>query len=391
MMLTDMLLRHQYDAYQSSAPTNSLAGIVSSSTAVSRMDLQLVEQEYYYNHCLMLQNQQELLQLEQQQRVQLEEKIQNQQEEYRRRVLQALQQSCWQTDVAMNADSDSSSHEDDDTDSNDDDSKVSFKSEHESIPTKKNFHSLGHQGSDRPTKRVRFSSEDPIINDNTAAHPQDRVVIIPGRQDYVEENLIDQLWWDEKTINSNRLEQKRLGDVHNKRNDPTYHDSIIFLTKTFPSDDDNDAVDHCNDLESNGNVLELRRTLLKHLKTIINADVRGLEQRSVSALRLQRRLASQSVLSLQQQIRQTNRTFQKQQEEQQVRVAPLRHHSSLDATTSPCSERHVVSPPPVSNEKMTKLLRRRSLQASRRSRQLAFRLAQADRLIASKIHSEKSR
>jgi hypothetical protein len=94
-----------------------------------------------------------------------------------------------------------------------------------------------------------------------------------------------------------------------------------------------------------------RQMLLRHVKTVLKADVRGLEQRTVPKLKAYRKRASQSLLALQRKLQNDNGNN-------------FRY---------------------LTEDMVTTKLRQKSLQASRGSRQLAFCLAQADRLAALEI------
>jgi hypothetical protein len=50
--------------------------------------------------------------------------------------------------------------------------------------------------------------------DCSAAYTQ--VITIPALEDYQQENLVSQLWWDEKSLGNSRSELRTLADAHMK-------------------------------------------------------------------------------------------------------------------------------------------------------------------------------
>jgi hypothetical protein len=133
------------------------------------------------------------------------------------------------------------------------------------------------------------------------------------------------LWWDDATL----LQRRACDRVAVERNsvhwNPLYHESIMFLMMSYHKE------------------AQCRERLMERVRIVLDADVRGLEQRIVSQIKVNRHVAIKEILHMQRKLR-------------------------LDGRVRP--------------EAGTLLLRHKSLKLSRTARQLAFRLAQADQLDA---------
>jgi hypothetical protein len=134
------------------------------------------------------------------------------------------------------------------------------------------------------------------------------------------------IWWNDCSLKNNRSE-----NACDAQEQSQYEESILFLMNSYRTKS------------------RCRRTLSAHIQRVTKADIRGLEQRNVPILKVMRKISSKSVLELQQKLRQREGIAQ---------------NPELVAT----------------------LLRRKSLKMSRGSRQLAFRLAQADHMEAKGIY-----
>lgn len=130
------------------------------------------------------------------------------------------------------------------------------------------------------------------------------------------------LYWDQASFVERRKSDKVIMDQHSIKHSPAYHEAIVFLVKSFKSEN------------------QSREELTERVRIVRAADVRGFESKIVPLLKLQRMVAVHEVLKLQKKL-------------QGIRP-------EMKAT----------------------MLRRKSLKMSREARQLAFRLAQADRLDA---------
>lgn len=139
----------------------------------------------------------------------------------------------------------------------------------------------------------------------------------------------DLLWWDGDSLENRRSCDKVL--VDSQRENHAYHESIMFLMRSYESKH------------------QCRQNLIDRVKTVRDADVRGLEQRVVTALKVYRNASVNEVLKLHRKLRK-------------------------EGTIRP--------------EMATVMLRQKSLKMSRAARQLSFRLAQADRQDAKEIHGE---
>jgi hypothetical protein len=133
------------------------------------------------------------------------------------------------------------------------------------------------------------------------------------------------LWWDDATL----LQRRACDRVAVERNsvhwNPLYHESIMYLMMSYHKE------------------AQCRERLMERVRIVLDADVRGLEQRIVSQIKVNRHVAVKELLHMQRKLRQDGR---------------------------------------VRPEAGTLLLRHKSLKLSRTARQLAFRLAQADQLDA---------
>jgi hypothetical protein len=156
------------------------------------------------------------------------------------------------------------------------------------------------------------------------------VISIPSR--FLEEGEDFQaLWWDNANLAASKSESMRLAQKHSEENS-AYQRSLLFLMKSYKKEYRN------------------RQALLEHIRTIRQAgDVRGLEQSIMPVLKLYRTASSRTLLSLQEELRKKQ------------------YNPEMAAT----------------------LLRQKSVQMSRGSRQLAFRLGQADHMEAKDIQSKK--
>lgn len=142
----------------------------------------------------------------------------------------------------------------------------------------------------------------------------------------VEEDQKSLLWWKNSHFNKRRASDQSVIDNNSAKKNPNYHDSLLFLMKSYQQGQD-------------------REELLSHVHIILQADARGLEHRISSRIRANRHVHVQEVLRLQ-------KTLWRGEE------------GAMFGSTM----------------MIELLLRKKSLQLSRPSRQLAFRLAQADSL-----------
>jgi hypothetical protein len=165
-------------------------------------------------------------------------------------------------------------------------------------------------------KRVHFGN-----NDSFCTYP----AALPAMEDAESPTL----WWDKVSLESRRSSDKRLVCKNSLRENPAFHESVIFLMKTY------NANSHC------------RQKLMERVDTLRDADVRGLERCIVSVLKEMRVTSVKEILKFQRELQGESFT-----------------RPEIAAT----------------------LLRRKSLKLSRAARQLAFRLAQADRQEAKEIH-----
>lgn len=137
------------------------------------------------------------------------------------------------------------------------------------------------------------------------------------------------LWWDKGSLDNRRATDKHLVFKNSRRENPAFHDSIQFLMKSYKTN------------------TQCRQKLMERVEILRDADVRGLEQRIVPKLKEMRSSSVKEVLQLQRKLRGESFT-----------------RSEIKAN----------------------MLRQKSLKLSRAARQLAFRLAQADRLEAKEIY-----
>lgn len=141
----------------------------------------------------------------------------------------------------------------------------------------------------------------------------------------------DKLWWDAVSLDNRRSSDKLLADQNSLHANPVYHESVLFLMQSYKTER------HC------------RQKLMARVQTLRDTEVRGLEQRIVTVLKAHRSISVNEVLKLQKRIQE-------------------------EGNTRP--------------EMVAVMLRQKSLKMSRAARQLAFRLAQADRQDAKEIHGE---
>jgi hypothetical protein len=133
------------------------------------------------------------------------------------------------------------------------------------------------------------------------------------------------LWWDDATLLQRRACDRVAVEKNSVHWNPLYHESIMYLMMSYHKE------------------AQCRERLMERVRIVLDADVRGLEQRIVSQIKVNRHVAVKEVLHMQRKLRQDGR---------------------------------------VRPEAGTLLLRHKSLKLSRTARQLAFRLAQADQLDA---------
>jgi len=137
--------------------------------------------------------------------------------------------------------------------------------------------------------------------------------------------------YDQDEMAKRRASVQAIVDQHSVQKNPAYHDAILFLMKSFEAEN------------------QSREGLRERVRIVRATDVRGLEGRIVPLLRLHRSMRVREVLKLQKK---------------------LLHRSNIRP------------------EMRAPMLRRKSLKLSREARQLAFRLAQADRLDAKESNGE---
>jgi hypothetical protein len=133
------------------------------------------------------------------------------------------------------------------------------------------------------------------------------------------------LWWDDATVLQRRARDRVAVERNSVHWNPLYHESITFLMMSYHKE------------------AQCRERLMERVRLVLDADVRGLEQRIVSQIKVNRHVAIKEILHMQRKLRQDGR---------------------------------------VRPEAGSLLLRHKSLKLSRTARQLAFRLAQADQLDA---------
>jgi hypothetical protein len=142
----------------------------------------------------------------------------------------------------------------------------------------------------------------------------------------VEEEEKSLLWWKNSHFDKRRASDQSVINSNSAKKNPNYHDSLVFLMKSYKHGQERDE-------------------LLSHVHVILQADARGLEHRISSRIRSHRHVHVKEVLRLQKKLRGEG--------------AQWLYGGS---------------------EMIELLLRKKSLKLSRPSRQLAFRLAQADTL-----------
>jgi hypothetical protein len=146
----------------------------------------------------------------------------------------------------------------------------------------------------------------------------------------------DQLWWDRDALGERRALDMQLVANNAVDLNPDYHESMLYLMKSYKKQ------------------YQCRSELVDRVKALNGANVRGLEQRIVPMLKMYRSVASKEVLKFQDQLRRQQHQY---------------HNMDDDIVAV--------------------LMRQRALKYSRASRQLAFRLAQADSLEANSIYDGK--
>jgi hypothetical protein len=186
------------------------------------------------------------------------------------------------------------------------------------------------QPSPRP-KSVRFSL-------------QQQVFTVPN------DDVEPRQWLQPEDLDRQRLADKRIGAV--VAHDEAYKSAILFLMQSFKAEH-----------------YVGRQQLLDQVRVLLEQpEARGLEHRIASVLKSKRIKAVQQFLRQQ-------RTIRRQARKQH------RHHHKRSSSSTPSSS---------SGDFMVSLqLRQVSLKLSRGARQLAFRLAQSDRLAAKAIHEEE--
>ena len=155
-------------------------------------------------------------------------------------------------------------------------------------------------------------------NNNNNTSCQQVVAIIPRCEDP------SILWWDQVDFAARRYLDAVVVDKYalNETDQIAYQAAIVYLLSSFQPEK------------------QSRAALTEHVRVVRAANVRGLESRMVPLLKYSRRHGCSEILKLQRKLRQGN----------------------------------------LRPEMAATMLRRKSLKLSRASRQLAFRMAQADRM-----------
>jgi hypothetical protein len=162
-------------------------------------------------------------------------------------------------------------------------------------------------------------------------------------------------WLQPEDLDRQRLADKRIGAVVAR--DEAYKSAILFLMQSFKAEH-----------------YVGRQQLLDQVRVLLEQpEARGLEHRIASVLKSKRIKAVQQFLRQQRTIRRQARTQQRAGKHHD------RHHHKRSSSLSSSSGDLMVS----------LQLRQVSLKLSRGARQLAFRLAQSDRLAAKAIHEEE--
>jgi hypothetical protein len=141
------------------------------------------------------------------------------------------------------------------------------------------------------------------------------------------------LWYDSSSFEKRRSSDRSLVKKHSSKESPAYHEAVLFLMKSYKPEH------------------RSSKKLLEKIRTLTQTEVRGLEHRIVPLLKVYRSISVKEVLDLQKKLR---------------------------------AEDFGLS------ETAASLLRQKSVKMSRAGRQLAFRLAQADRLEAKAIYGTNS-
>ena len=145
-----------------------------------------------------------------------------------------------------------------------------------------------------------------------------QVIVVPRSEDP------SVLWWDQVDFAARRYLDNVVVDKHalDEKERRAYSEAVIYLMHSFQQEKLS------------------REELIERVHVVLSANVRGLESRIVPLLKASRMHSAREILKLQQKLKQGN----------------------------------------IRPEMASTMLRRKSLKLSRASRQLAFRMAQADRL-----------
>lgn len=159
------------------------------------------------------------------------------------------------------------------------------------------------------------------------------------------------------------LDRQRRADKRIVAHDEAYKSAILFLMQSFKAEH-----------------YVGRQQLLDQVRVLLEQpEARGLEHRIASVLKSKRIKAVQQFLRQQRTIR---RQARRQQQQAAGNLHDRHHHHKRSSSSKPSSS--------SSGDLMVSLqLRQVSLKLSRGARQLAFRLAQSDRLAAKAIHEEE--
>ena len=144
---------------------------------------------------------------------------------------------------------------------------------------------------------------------------------------------VPMLWYDRSSLAKKRSSDRILVNKHSIKENPAYHEAVLFLMKSYKPEH------------------KSSKKLLEKVRTVTQTEVRGLEHRIVPMLKAYRSISVKEVLKLQKKM-----------------------HAEG------------ISRPEIA----AFMLRQKSAKMSRAGRQLAFRLAQADRLEAKAIYETNS-